>query len=117
MWSINKLALESQQDWTTKICKHYSLDEAEAEELVLILVGGCDDALGTDYEHAHDATMGVPFQKKYSEGDGNAGINLFLALGKDIRKLRKRSSTARNGRRSAGRMMSRRRNGRRRRTT
>ena len=66
---VSKLALGSQQDWVTKICKHYTLEEAEAEELVLVLVGGCDDTLGTDYEHAHGAIMNESLLSEETFGD------------------------------------------------
>jgi hypothetical protein len=60
----------------------YSLEEAGGEELVLLLVGGCDDACGTDYEHAHGAVIRIFFEKNHPEGDGSAGVNLFMSLGK-----------------------------------
>jgi hypothetical protein len=81
-----RLTRGSQPDWVAKICKRYSLGGAGVEELMLLLVGGCDDACGTDFEHAHDAMTRVSFQKNPLDGDVNAGVNLILSLVKDIRK-------------------------------
>jgi hypothetical protein len=86
----SKLTCDSQPDWIAKICKRYSLGEGEVEELMLLLVGGCDDACGTDYEHAHDAMMRVFFQKNPLEGDGSAGVDVILSLVKDIRGERQK---------------------------
>jgi hypothetical protein len=92
-WKAGCRAITNQPDWVAKICKRYSLGVEEVEELMLLLVGGCDDACGTDYEHAHDAVIRISFQKNRIffqknplKEDGNAGVNLIPSLVKDIRK-------------------------------
>jgi hypothetical protein len=82
----NMLTRDNQSEWVARIVKRWALGGSGVEELMRLLVGGCDDACGMNYEHAHDAMMRIFFREKYLKGDGNAGVNVFMSLVKDIRK-------------------------------
>jgi hypothetical protein len=86
MDSENMLTRDNQPEWIVRIAKRWALERGDVEELMHLLVGGCDDACGMNYEHAHDAMMRIFFRKKTLKGEGNAGVNVFMSLVKDIRK-------------------------------
>jgi hypothetical protein len=80
------LTRDNQPEWIARIVKRWALEESEVQELMHGLVGGCDDACGMDYKHAHDVMMRTSFRGDHSKGDSSAGVNVFMSLVRDIRK-------------------------------
>ena len=82
----SKLTVNNQPEWVARIVERWALEEGEVQELMLGLVGGCDDACGVDLPHAHDVMMRTFFRESDPDGEGNAGVSVFMSLVRDIRK-------------------------------